>query len=194
MVELGCIDIVTEISLLSSHLAYPCVGHLEVALHVMGYWPFSTQASSWPHAGFGAPTQKAHKHYQTRPSQRREMSQWLVNGIMVLNTMVDILGNSSESSFHGESNIILGIGVLLPYHQEISCWTSEVHRTVRFTDKTLRRTTRTHGKAPDQVSRHPPMRDLQIEEIMGFPVMYRSWTTSLLPIFIFSWSKHAKHS
>jgi hypothetical protein len=37
MVELGCIDIATEISLLSSHLAYPHVGHLEVALHVMGY-------------------------------------------------------------------------------------------------------------------------------------------------------------
>jgi hypothetical protein len=37
MVELGRIDIATEISLLSSHLAYPRVGHLEVALHVMGY-------------------------------------------------------------------------------------------------------------------------------------------------------------
>ena len=37
MVELGCIDIATKISLLSSHLAYPRVGHLEVALHVMGY-------------------------------------------------------------------------------------------------------------------------------------------------------------
>jgi hypothetical protein len=37
MVELGHIDIATKISLLSSHLAYPCVGHLEVALHVMGY-------------------------------------------------------------------------------------------------------------------------------------------------------------
>jgi hypothetical protein len=37
MVELSRIDIVTEISLLSSHLAYPRVGHLEVALHVMGY-------------------------------------------------------------------------------------------------------------------------------------------------------------
>ena len=47
------------------------------------------------------------------------MSQRLVNGILVLNTMADILGNSSESSFHGESNGILSIGVLLPYHQEI---------------------------------------------------------------------------
>jgi len=37
MVELGRVDIATEISLLSSHLAYPRVGHLEVALHVMGY-------------------------------------------------------------------------------------------------------------------------------------------------------------
>ncbi len=37
MVELGPVDIATKISLLSSHLAYPCVGHLEVALHVMGY-------------------------------------------------------------------------------------------------------------------------------------------------------------
>jgi hypothetical protein len=37
MVEPCFVDIATEISLLSSHLAYPCVGHLEVALHVMGY-------------------------------------------------------------------------------------------------------------------------------------------------------------
>ena len=37
MVELGRIDIATEIPLFSSHFAYPCVGHLEVALHVMGY-------------------------------------------------------------------------------------------------------------------------------------------------------------
>jgi hypothetical protein len=36
MVELGRIDIATKISLLSSHLAYPRVEHLEVALHVMG--------------------------------------------------------------------------------------------------------------------------------------------------------------
>jgi hypothetical protein len=48
------------------------------------------------------------------------MSQCLVNGILVLNTMADILGNTSESSFHGESNGILSIGVLLPYHREIS--------------------------------------------------------------------------
>ncbi len=31
MVELDRVDIATKISLLSSHLAYPCVGHLEVA-------------------------------------------------------------------------------------------------------------------------------------------------------------------
>jgi hypothetical protein len=37
MIELGHVDIATEISFLSSHLAYPCVGHLEVALHVVGY-------------------------------------------------------------------------------------------------------------------------------------------------------------
>ncbi len=37
MVELGCIDIATEVSLLSSHLAYPREGHLETALHVMFY-------------------------------------------------------------------------------------------------------------------------------------------------------------
>ena len=49
------------------------------------------------------------------------MSQRLVNGILVLNTIADILGNILESSFHGESNGILRIGVLLPYHQEILC-------------------------------------------------------------------------
>ncbi len=37
MVELGCIDIATEVSLLSSHLAYPHEGHLETALHIMSY-------------------------------------------------------------------------------------------------------------------------------------------------------------
>ena len=37
MVELSRVDIATEISLLSSHLAYPREGHLEAALHVMGY-------------------------------------------------------------------------------------------------------------------------------------------------------------
>jgi hypothetical protein len=37
MVELGHINIATEVSLLSSHHAYPCEGHLETALHVMSY-------------------------------------------------------------------------------------------------------------------------------------------------------------
>jgi hypothetical protein len=37
MVELGRIDIETEVSMLSSYLAYPRKGHLENALHVMGY-------------------------------------------------------------------------------------------------------------------------------------------------------------
>ncbi len=37
MVELGRIDIVTEVSMLSSYLACPHKGHLENALHVMGY-------------------------------------------------------------------------------------------------------------------------------------------------------------
>jgi hypothetical protein len=37
MVEMGRVDIVTEVSLLSSHLAYPRIGHLLTALHVMGY-------------------------------------------------------------------------------------------------------------------------------------------------------------
>jgi hypothetical protein len=37
MVKLGCVDIVTEVSMLSSYLAYPCEGHLEAAIHVMGY-------------------------------------------------------------------------------------------------------------------------------------------------------------
>jgi hypothetical protein len=37
MVELGCIDIATEVSMLSSYLACPHKGHLENALHVMGY-------------------------------------------------------------------------------------------------------------------------------------------------------------
>jgi hypothetical protein len=37
MVELGCIDIATEVSLLSCHLAYPCEGHLETAFNIMSY-------------------------------------------------------------------------------------------------------------------------------------------------------------
>ncbi len=37
MVELGCIETATEVSLLLSHLAYPHKGHLETALHMMAY-------------------------------------------------------------------------------------------------------------------------------------------------------------
>ncbi len=37
MCEIRCIDIATEVLLLSSHLAYPREGHLDAALHVMGY-------------------------------------------------------------------------------------------------------------------------------------------------------------
>jgi hypothetical protein len=37
MVELGCVDILTEVYLLLSHLAYTCKGHLETALHMMAY-------------------------------------------------------------------------------------------------------------------------------------------------------------
>ena len=37
MVEIGRIDIATEVSILSSHLAYPREGHLDIALHIMGY-------------------------------------------------------------------------------------------------------------------------------------------------------------
>ncbi len=37
MVELGPINIATEVSMLSSYLACPCKGHLDNALHVMGY-------------------------------------------------------------------------------------------------------------------------------------------------------------
>ncbi|KAL7525958.1 hypothetical protein ACHAWF_001579 [Thalassiosira exigua] len=37
MIELGQIDITTEVSLLSSHLAYSRKGHMEAALHVMSY-------------------------------------------------------------------------------------------------------------------------------------------------------------
>ena len=37
MIELGRVDIATEVSLLSSYLALPREGHFEAALHVMGY-------------------------------------------------------------------------------------------------------------------------------------------------------------
>ena len=37
MVEIGRIDISTEVSQLLSHLAYPWEGHIEAAFHVMAY-------------------------------------------------------------------------------------------------------------------------------------------------------------
>ena len=37
MVELGRVDIITETSVLASHMALPREGHLEAALHVFGY-------------------------------------------------------------------------------------------------------------------------------------------------------------
>ena len=37
MIKIGCIDINTEVSLLSSHSAMPRQGHLEAALHIMGH-------------------------------------------------------------------------------------------------------------------------------------------------------------
>ena len=37
MVEIGRIDIVSEVSMMSSHNAYPCEGHFEIILHMMGY-------------------------------------------------------------------------------------------------------------------------------------------------------------
>ena len=37
MVELGRVDIATKVSMLSSYLADPCEGHLEAAIHAMGY-------------------------------------------------------------------------------------------------------------------------------------------------------------
>jgi hypothetical protein len=37
MVKLGCVDITTEVSMLSAYLAYSPEGHLEAAIHVMGY-------------------------------------------------------------------------------------------------------------------------------------------------------------
>jgi hypothetical protein len=37
MVDLGRVDITTEVLMLSSYLALPREGHLETALHIMGY-------------------------------------------------------------------------------------------------------------------------------------------------------------
>ena len=45
MVELRRIDIATEVSLISSHLAFPHEGHLETALHIMSY--LSQKHNTW---------------------------------------------------------------------------------------------------------------------------------------------------
>ena len=37
MVDLGHIEITTEVSLLSSNFTYPSTGHIEAALHIMAY-------------------------------------------------------------------------------------------------------------------------------------------------------------
>jgi hypothetical protein len=36
-VKIGCIDILTEVAMLSAYLALPCTGHLEQAYHIFGY-------------------------------------------------------------------------------------------------------------------------------------------------------------
>ena len=37
MVEIGRVDILTEVSLMLSHMAMPCEGHLDAVLHIFGY-------------------------------------------------------------------------------------------------------------------------------------------------------------
>ncbi len=37
MVEIGRVDIITELSLMSSHMAMPHKGHLDTVLHIFGY-------------------------------------------------------------------------------------------------------------------------------------------------------------
>jgi hypothetical protein len=37
VIELGCVEINTEVSMLSTHLALPCEGHLVGALHIFAY-------------------------------------------------------------------------------------------------------------------------------------------------------------
>ena len=42
-IEIGRVDILLEVSLLSQHLVLPCEGHLEQALHVIGYLKVHTK-------------------------------------------------------------------------------------------------------------------------------------------------------
>jgi hypothetical protein len=44
-VELGRIDIYVDVSMLSSHLAEPCVGHLQQVLHIFAYLKHHEQSS-----------------------------------------------------------------------------------------------------------------------------------------------------
>jgi hypothetical protein len=37
MVEIGCVDMICEVSKLASHMALPREGHLEVVFHIFGY-------------------------------------------------------------------------------------------------------------------------------------------------------------
>ena len=37
MIELGRMDIVTNVSLLSSHVAFPTEGHMEAMMHIMAH-------------------------------------------------------------------------------------------------------------------------------------------------------------
>ena len=37
MVEIGQVDIITKLSLMSSHMAMPREGHLDTVLHIFGY-------------------------------------------------------------------------------------------------------------------------------------------------------------
>ena len=37
MIELGCIDILTEVSLMSRYLAQPRIGHLQQVLHIFAF-------------------------------------------------------------------------------------------------------------------------------------------------------------
>ena len=36
-VELGCVDILYEVAIMSTHLTMPRIGHLEELLHIFGY-------------------------------------------------------------------------------------------------------------------------------------------------------------
>ncbi len=56
MCEIGQIDIVTEVSLLSSYVAYPREGHLDAALHMMGFALYRSYVQWQPILQSGTPT------------------------------------------------------------------------------------------------------------------------------------------